>query len=298
MQDFSQNQDTKSPVLWHKLLLLFAILSAHSCVKNNNTTASPINNKLDSYTTTKTKSYSLGGSTTIDPIIQLAIEGFRQENSNYTLSYDGVGSSNGIKNVLTGSYVLGGSSRELKDSEVQAGVKKLVIARDGIAIVTHESTGIQNLTMQQIQQIFTGKINNWQEVGGSDVPIIRFIREASSGTRASFDEIALKKVKPTDSSLVVVSNGDMALKLSTTPNSIGYIGFGYIGELQPGAGPIQIDGYPATETAIAAGKYPLARALYIVYVEELNNFKKVFTDYLLSPQGQDAVIEAGFLPIQ
>ncbi|WGK69120.1 phosphate ABC transporter substrate-binding protein [Candidatus Haliotispira prima] len=245
-----------------------------------------------------TGAYALGGSTTVDPIIQLAIEGFRSKNPGYTISYDGVGSSNGVKGVLDGSYVLGGSSRELKDAEEKAGVKKLAIARDGMAVVTHSSTGVENLSKEQVKDIFTGKITDWKEVGGLGGRIVVLTREESSGTRASFDELALAKDSPTSSALVVVSNGDMALKLSTTPNSIGYIGLGYIGELQSSAGPILIDGYPATEEDIAAGSYPLARSLYMVYTGEPSAFGKMFTDYLLSTEGQDYVAEAGFLPIQ
>ncbi len=243
-------------------------------------------------------SYALGGSTTVDPIVQLAIEGFRKKNSGTTISYDGVGSSNGVKGVLDASYILGGSSRELKSSEEDAGVKKLAIARDGMAVVTHKSAGIKGLSKQQVKDIFTGEITNWQEVGGSNARIVVLTREESSGTRASFDELALAKGSPVSSALVVVSNGDMALKLSTTPNSIGYIGLGYISELQSTAAPITVDGHPATEEDIAAGKYPLARSLYIVYTGELTGFKKTFTDYLLSSDGQDFVAEAGFLPLR
>ncbi len=243
-------------------------------------------------------SHTLGGSTTVDPIMQLAIEGFRQKNPSYAISYDGVGSSNGIKGALSGSYELGGSSRELKDSEISAGVEKVAIARDGIAVVTHTSTAVTGLSTEQVHDIFTGKITNWKQVGGADAAIVVLIREESSGTRASFDELALDKEAPLSSALVVVSNGDMALKLSSTPNSVGYIGLGYVHQLQSTATPITIDGHFATEEEIAAGNYPLSRSLYLVYKGALEGFRKQFVDYLLSDEGQDYVAEAGFLPLQ
>ncbi|MEM9424674.1 MAG: phosphate ABC transporter substrate-binding protein [Spirochaetota bacterium] len=272
--------------------VLYILLLFSACAKGKSEPATESSRR-----NTTPQVYNIGGSTTVDPIIQLAIESWRAEHPNDTISYDGVGSSNGIKGVLSGSYLLGGSSRELKDSETAAGIRKTAIALDGIAVVTHKSTGITSLAKGQIQDIFSGKITNWQAIGGSDAPITLFIREESSGTRDSFDELALDKNRPINSALVVVSNGDMALKLSSTPHSIGYIGIGYIGELGPAAHPIEIDGYLATEEAIAQGDYALARPLFMVYTGELNGFKKAFMDYLLSPEGQDFVVEAGFLPI-
>ena len=246
----------------------------------------------------QTGTYTLGGSTTVAPIILSAIAEFRSKHPGIRISYKSVGSGGGIKGTLDGSYLLGASSRSLKSAEKTAGVQDVPIARDAIAVIGHRSMGITDLSREQIQAVFTGAITNWKELGGIDAEIVVLVREKSSGTRSSFDELALKKAASSSSAIVLDSNSQMLRKLNTTPHSIGYTGIAYISRLQFGIIPLAIDGHRPSKPNIITGKYPLSRSLYIVHTGDMDNIKKMFIDYLLSKQAQRTVSDFGFLPVR
>lgn len=244
--------------------------------------------------------YQLGGSTTVEPIGTSAIEGFEEEYPEVKASYEGTGSSVGVQGALDGTYILGGASRNLKPEEKEKGAKALPIALDGIAVVVNSSVSADNLTAAQLKSIFKGEVTNWKEVGGADAPINVVNRDEASGTRAAFAKLALDKEAFIADAITTASNGDMVTKVGSTPNAIGYCGLGYVEQARnAGAKAVMIGGAEPTKENVLNNSYPISRKLNIIYTGSLGDdpFKKAFTDYLLSPEGQDIVADNGFIKL-
>jgi phosphate transport system substrate-binding protein len=249
--------------------------------------------------------YAMGGSTTVEPVVVSAIEAFAENYPDAKLSYDAQGSSVGVQGVLDGVYVLGGSSRNLKDKEIDAGAVPISIALDGIAIVVNRDVLIDNLSLDQVAMIFAGEIKNWREVGGPSRDIVVVNRDEASGTRAAFTELVLqvkygKKGKFIADAITTESNGDMVTKVGQTPDTIGYCGFGYIDQAKNmGAKTISVDGTDPEIISVLDGSYPVSRKLYIVHkgaIEE-GTLEDAFVDFLLSEEGQEIVADTGFIPL-
>jgi len=245
--------------------------------------------------------YAFGGSTTTEPIFLATIEQWKTIYPKVRISYDSQGSSVGVKGILSGIYSLGGSSRDLKDSEIAEGARATIVALDGVAVIVNKATvPLANLTVEQVAAIYAGDIRNWKELGGRDAEIVVFNRDEASGTRDCFNETVVKRSdkKFMPEAAVVTSNGDMVGKVSSTPFSIGYCGFGYI-DKDPGIKAVMINGQEPLEEKVISGAYPVARNLNIVHkgIPAEGTLEKAFIDFLLSDQGQAIVKEEGFIPI-
>ena len=248
-----------------------------------------------------TKNYTFGGSSTVAPIINSAIPVFEAGTSGVKISYETLGSSVGIKQLQEGTLSLAGSSRELKSSETEAGLVTTTIALDGLSVAVNSSVSISNLSMAQLASIFAGEITNWKDVGGKDAKIELIVRDETSGTYGSFKEIVLDSQKKAASvnAIVARENGELAAKIASTPNSIGYIGMAFNHIITEAGGKIlTIDGVaPASET-VKSGKYPISRELYVVSKGTLQpSVEKDFVDFLLSAKGQAIVLESAFIPL-
>lgn len=244
--------------------------------------------------------YAFGGSTTVDPIITACIEEWKSIYPDVHISYEGVGSSNGIKGVLSGQYSLGAASRDPKDKETAEGVRPIRVALDAIApVVNKNSVTISNLTIEQLAKIFAGEITNWSEVGGADGEIVVFNRDESSGTFETFEKLVMGKADLDFMAAagVVTSNGDMAAKVGATPNAIGYVGLGFVEE--KGLKPVSVNSVEATVSNVYNESYPIWRFLNVVYVEEtgLGEVEKAFVEYILGSDGQAIVEEEGFISL-
>ncbi len=245
--------------------------------------------------------YAFGGSTTVEPVVLAAMEEFRELYPEVRISYDSQGSSVGVKGVISGTYSLGGSSRELSDSEKAEGAVAVRIALDGVAVIVNKATvSIDSITTAQIAAIFAGEITNWNQVGGPDAPIVIFNRDEASGTRDCFNSTVVKPAgkKFTNTAAIVTSNGDMVAKVAGTPYAIGYCGFGYITK-DPGTKPLVVNGIPPVVANVLNNTYPVSRYLNMVHDGPLaeGTLEKAFIDYLLSPDGQAIVKEEGFIPL-
>lgn len=250
---------------------------------------------------TSMKNYTFGGSSTIAPIINGAIPVFEAGNPGAKISYETLGSSVGIKQLQEGTLSLAGSSRELKASEIEAGLIPTTIALDGLSVAVNSSVSISNLTMEQLAAIFAGEIINWKDVGGKDAKIELIVRDETSGTYGSFKEIVLdsRKKAPSVNAIVARENGELAAKIASTPNSIGYIGMAFNHIITEAGGKVlTVDGVsPASET-VKNGEYPISRALYVVSKGTLQpGVEKDFVDFLLSSRGQAIVLENEFIPL-
>ena len=247
--------------------------------------------------------FSMGGSTTVEPIIRSAIEAYEMIDPDVRLSYEAQGSSVGVQGAIDGVYLLGGASRELKAKEVGAGAVATPIALDGIAVVANESVLIDNLTIEEVTGIYTGRITNWSEVGGADKDIVVVNRDEASGTRVAFWELTLKavigkKAEFIKDAITVESNGDMVTKVGSTPDSIGFCGFGYIDKaIGNGAKTLLIDGTEATVGNVLDGSFPISRKLNVITLGEPAGFAATFIEFLLSDEGQTIVEDEKFISL-
>ncbi len=249
------------------------------------------------------KKVTMTGSTTVLPIAQKCAEVFMSKNKTADIMVNGGGSGVGITALIDGRTDIANSSRKIKDAEIKKANEKnvdpyeYVIAKDGIVVVVNKSLSkIDNLSIAQLKDIFTGKIKNWKEVGGPDASIVVVSRDTSSGTYETFDELVLSKEKPTQDALMLASNNAVATTVSTTPNSIGYIGIGYkeAAELKF----VSVENVKASKETVLNGKYKIARNLYMYTNGKAKGDVEKFINFVLSKEGQKIVEEEGFIAIK
>ncbi|WP_342560356.1 phosphate ABC transporter substrate-binding protein [Psychrobacillus sp. FSL W7-1457] len=237
---------------------------------------------------------SISGSTSVGPLAEkLAMK--YEETESVKIEVNQIGSSAGITNATNGVSEIGMSSRDLKDEEA-AQLEEIIIAYDGIVIVTHPSNKVENLTMEQVKQIFTGKVKNWKELGGEDLEIVVVSREDGSGSRDAFQEIVgYSSGELIRNAIVASGNGNIKTTVATNKHAVGFISFEYIDET---IYPMKINGIEPTAQNVLDEKYSLSRPFLFVYKEgELTAAGQQFIDYILNPEGQEIVSEAGAIPI-
>ncbi len=242
------------------------------------------------------------GSTTLLPLSEHLATHY-QKKGVADILVQGGGSTAGINAVLSGIAQIGASSRKLSDVEKKK-LKIYKISRDAIAIVVHPQNPISNITMEQLRGILSGKIKNWKELGVPiDKPIQLINDSAGSGTRAAIEELVMgksreKKTKGipiTLMSVVTNSSSEMKLNLTHSKYAIGYLPFSY---LDSRIKAIPLDGDPPTYAAAYKGEYPLYRYLYYVIKKDASGLELAYIYYVLSPEGQDIVVQEGFLPMK
>lgn len=241
---------------------------------------------------------SVSGSTTVQPLVEKLAEAFMTENTGIRIDVQGGGSSVGVKAAGQGTSDIGMASREIKESELAEFPKLnvVVIARDGIAIVANADVTVSDLTVEQVRDIFSGKITNWKDLGGEDQNIIVVSREEGSGTRGAFEEMVMgKDALMTANAILLPSNGSIRTTVSTTPYSIGYMSFGYLDDTVKA---VKIGGVVPTEPNAADGTYPIVRPLNMLTNREPAGAVKAFLDFILSDAGQKLVVEDGYIPVK
>jgi phosphate transport system substrate-binding protein len=240
---------------------------------------------------------TLAGSTTVQPLAEKFAEAFMTANPKVDITVQGGGSSVGVKAAADGTANIGMASRDIKDSEKTEfpDLNVFVIARDGIAIVVNEDVAVADLTIDQIKGIFGGTITNWKEVGGDDKAIIVVSREEGSGTRAAFEEMVLgEDVLITDTAILQPSNGSVRTTVSTTPDSVGYLSFGYLDETTKA---VAVEGVEPTEENASDGSYPIVRPLNMITKGAPEGAVKAFLDFILSEEGQAIVSDEGYISV-
>ena len=238
------------------------------------------------------------GSTTVLPIAQEAAVEFADANPAVRVDVQGGGSSVGITQLIQGVVDIGNSSRELNPEEAK-GLVDFKIAFDIIAIVVNPRMNITNLSDAQVRGIFTGKIVNWNQVGGPDKEIVVVIRDQASGTREVFDKKALgatneKQVESARSGIESSSNGVVREIVATTENAIGYISFGYVNKRIKA---ISFNGVMPTVNNAVTGKYNLARYLHMFTKGEPKGAVRGYIDFVLSNKFQDDIVSREYVKI-
>ncbi|MEG1573565.1 MAG: phosphate ABC transporter substrate-binding protein [Bacteroidales bacterium] len=246
----------------------------------------------------------LKGSDTLLPLIQKEVENYiKKGKGNVTVT--GGGSGVGIAALAEGSADIAMSSRKMKFDEKMKFQKakknpvEKVIAYDALAVIVNPKNKISKLTRQQLEDIFTGKIKNWKEVGGDEMKIVVYSRETSSGTYEFFKESVLKNKNYMSAALSMPATGAIIQSVSQTPGAIGYVGHAYVNnKIKPLK--ISYDGknyIPPTYHNAKNKSYPVVRPLILYYEKRYEAKVKPFIDYILSAEGQKTVNEIGYIDI-
>ena len=238
---------------------------------------------------------AISGSTSVGPLVELEEEEFEANNQDVTIEINQTGSSSGIKDTISGTTEIGMSSRDLTDEESK-NLKEVTIAVDGIGVVVNKNNPVKNLTLEQIKDIFTGKITNWSEVGGEDKEIVVVSREEGSGTRTAFQEILNYSTEDTVKNAIVNnSTGATKVMVEENDNAIGYMSIGYIDD---SIASVNVDGVEATADNVKSGEYKIQRPFLLVYKEgALSEEGQEFIDFILSDKGQAIVAEENLVTV-
>lgn len=239
---------------------------------------------------------TISGSTSVEKVGNATAEEFMALNPSVEVTYEGIGSSGGVKNARDGVTQIGTASRNLKTEEKQWGLTQVVIAYDGVAVITHPDNTIEGLTKDQVQSIYKGEITNWSQVGGKDEEIVVVSREDGSGTRGAFEEIIGFEDELTDKAIIADGNGNVQTTVAKNSQSIGYVSFTYIDKTVK---PMLIDGSQPTAENVKNGEYGVSRPFLMIYKDEnMTKASKEFMNFILSDEGQDIVEEKGAIRIK
>jgi phosphate transport system substrate-binding protein len=288
------------------LILLASLLFLTACRGDSGQPASPT--KVSAYIQNK-------GSDTMVNLALAWAERYQSEHPDISLSVTGGGSGTGIAALINGTVDIANASRAMTADEIKQakanGITpvEFVVSRDAIAVVVNPENPVRRLTLQQISDIYSGKINNWTGVGGDNRPIVRLSRETNSGTHVYFLQTVIRLGDPkntalfsTDTLLLPSSEG-IINEVRQNPNTIGYDGLGYIppdlmnsviGVARDASGSYVI---PSIAT-VNDNSYPVARDLYMYTAGEPAGAIKDYLNWILSPEAQTIVANLGFVPIK
>lgn len=262
------------------------------------------------------KNITVKGSDTMVILGQRWAEQYMQNYPEAAIQVTGGGSGTGIAALINGTTDIANSSRPIKSTELDkaklAGYypEEIKGALDSLAAVVHRDNPIQELNLKQLAGIYTGKINNWNEVGGNNQPILRYCRESNSGTYVFFKEHVLKNADYAPDCQTMPGTSAVANALSKDAGGIGYGGAAYFidqsnlkilsvkkDDKSEAVNPVGSDGKLDYDAAWS-GRYPIARYLYMYTGFKPKGEIKSYIDWILSPEGQKVVEEVGYIPVK
>ena len=253
------------------------------------------NSGVDAKSAKETK-VTVSGSTSVGSPMEKLAEAFEGKNSGVKVEVQQLGSSAGIKNAIEGVSEIGMSSRDLKDEEKSSGLKETIIATDGIAVITNKANKVTDLTLDQVKDIYTGKITNWKEVGGEDAPIVVVSREDGSGTRDGFQEkVGFESEELIKDAQISDGSGNIKSTVEGNANAIGYISFGYVDEA---VNAVKVDGVEINHETVANNEYVIARPFILVNKDGISDNAQALIDFILSDEGQGILEEKGFIRVK
>ncbi|MCP4216661.1 MAG: phosphate ABC transporter substrate-binding protein [bacterium] len=244
----------------------------------------------------------IDGSTTVGPIAKAFAEYYKSIEKDVNITVSESGSGNGAKSLINGTCDIADMSRFMKDKEFKAAAAKglmpvaHVVALDGLPILVHPSNPIKDLTVEQVRNIYKGKITNWKEIGGPDVKIVYISRDTNSGTYETFNKLVMKKEKIAEGCEYVGSNGAVRSRVQGTPAAVGYAGLGFVDRSVKA---LKVNGVYPSSKSVSTGKYPIARPLFMF----TNGYPKMgshvyrFVTLHLTKKGREIVERIGFIPV-
>ncbi|MFZ9745677.1 MAG: phosphate ABC transporter substrate-binding protein [Opitutaceae bacterium] len=212
------------------------------------------------------------------------------------------GSTTGLSAIIDGTAQIGMSSRRARPTEVSAAtakgvsLKPLIVAYDGMAVIVNARSPIANLTLRQVEQIFTGDVTDWSAVGGRPGKISVYTRNTSSGTYSDWKDLAMKKRDYARSSQKMAGNEQIAAEVAKNPNGIGYVGLAYL--KAAGIKVVSIDGVQPSKDTVLAKKYAYARPTFFYTNGDAAGEAARFIAFTLSGDGQRIAEKIGFVPVR
>ncbi len=238
----------------------------------------------------------IAGGTAHIPVMKEAAKRIMTRYKDIVITVGGGGSGVGIKQVGEGLVDIGNSGRAPKPEEIEPyNLKMFKWAIDGVAVTVNPVNPVKSLTKDQLKDIYSEKISNWKALGGADHEITVYTRDEASGTREVFWEKALDKGDISTKALFVPSNGAMKTAVANDPYAIGYVSVGHMDET---VAPVTLDGVTPTLETVKNGQYKVSRGLYSNTQGEPKGLAKLFIDYLFTTEGQQIVIDSGFISVK
>ncbi len=235
---------------------------------------------------------TVAGSTSVEPFAEVLAEEYMVHHTQGKIYVQGGGSSAGIQAVRMEAAQVGMASRALMPDERD--LIAVPIAYDAIAVIVHPSNPLRNLSKDQIRNIFSGRVTNWSETGGWDHAITLVTREEGSGTREAFQHLLMGDIEISLGALVQDSNGAIRQVVRDDPNAIGYISLGLVNERVKS---VKIDGDEANVENIKKHRYKIVRPFLFVFKTAPQGMAKGFLDYVLSPAGQQLLVQEGLVSV-
>jgi phosphate transport system substrate-binding protein len=252
------------------------------------------------------------GSDTMVNLTQAWAEEFMKTHPGLSIAVTGGGSGTGISSLLNNTCDIAQVSREMKEGELTLARKKgiepkmIVVALDGIAVIVHPDNPVSEITIDQLADVYTGKVKNWSQLGGHDAPIVLLSREVNSGTHVYFKEHVLRhgrtegKEEFTPEALLLPSSQAIADEATQNTTAIGYYGMGYVStvvkvlKVAASEGALYVS---PTMESVQSNAYAIARPLIMYTKGEPKDLAKTFVDYVLSREGQEIVKRIDFVPV-
>ncbi len=237
------------------------------------------------------------GSSSMDYVMGILAEQYGLDHPDVVVSVEGGGSSAGVEAAITGDAHIGLSSRRLKGAERERGLVETIVALDGIAVIVSADNPVDNLTMEQLADVYTGAVTNWAQVGGADVPIAPVGREAGSGTRDGFEQATGTQGRCALTQELISTGAVVeAVRGNAAGGAIGYASLSAV-EGQEGVKLVTIDGAACTEEAVLDGSYPVQRPFVLLTRQEgLTEPARSFFNWAVSPQAAELIRRAGAVP--
>jgi len=244
----------------------------------------------------------IDGSTTVGPIADAFAEAFKSNYPDLEITVKKTGSGDGAAALVDKRCDIAIMSRFMKEKEFKKAVENgvfpvaHVVAMDGVCVVVHPSNPVTQLSTSQIRDIYKGKITNWKEVGGPDLPIVAISRDTSSGTYETFHGLVMNKEEMGSSIEYVNSNPQAHARVKTTTGAVGYVGIGF---LDANVKALKVDGVVPSRQTIATGQYPVARPLFMFTngYPKLGSMTYKFCTFYLTETGQEIIEAKGFIPV-
>jgi len=247
------------------------------------------------------------GSDTMLPLSQKLAEQFMKANKGKVVTVNGGGSGVGIAALMDGTTDIAMASRRIKFAEKQKlqesgkASKEVIIAYDALAVIVNKGNKVTNLTREQLEGIFTGKITNWKQVGGDDMKIVCYSRETSSGTYEFFKESVLKNKNYMNGIMSMPATGAIIQSVAQTKGAIAYVGMAYLNTNVKAIHVSYDKGKTFVAPTVANAKnktYPIVRPLFYYYEVKVAKKVQPYLDYVLSPEGQKIVAQVGYIPVK